>query len=493
MSTFKALVALAGICAFTACDNEEVVPDQMAISIAKQPEFVVTSGGHTLVSSLATRAGQEGVLLYFKKADCPDLYRQNFPAQKLYKEECEHVYECIKEDAALIAAGEAPKYEIAKNSFAYKNFYIVNAYSSKDHDAMGNHSNVAGDMHDLGINGVKITEFNTNTCIAACLVMTPLGLQQVTYDDSFGEKRNTYTVEDWKLFYIPEEGDQKYGYYIGMNAHLTKDATHGDGDFSDWVVKVIPAEIMLDPVDETNGSVEINVNVNDEHPEGDWIATKTSIHIRALSDVDIFIPVDKKYYCEADDMDISISHKQYDVVYNTQPHFVQKVIGGKILTFTVSYEDAGIHITTDGMCREILTFCQNEYADGVTFEVWNYFKDITRDDLKPMLDQAKVTFLDHNVKTYINAFAKRNFEITTPIHNKFNDAGQLVPYTDEACTKPLDPSLWTRVTPDDKDYIFLGVKNPWDCSVTPAEPFYKATYPDETDPALTDYNVVWTF
>ena len=488
---FKLFAAMCCAGFFTACTNDDLPDaDPMEISISKLPEFQIVSGGRMLVKSTpATRAGVEGNLLYFKKADCPDLFRENFPNQKLQKEECEHVYACIKEDAELIAAGQAPKYEVDKNSFTYKNFYIVSAYSAKDHDAKGGHSDVAGDMHDLALNGVYIKEFNTNTCVAADLIIAEDGLKQVTYDDSFGQKKQNVTVDDWKLFRIP--GDE-YGWYIGMDYHSAKEDLHGDGEFSDWVIKVIPAQPKVDPIDETNGEVEVNLNINDEHVMGDYVATKTSIHIRALTDVEIFIPVDKKYYCEADDMDISLSHKQMDIIYNTEPKFVQKTIGSQTVTFTVSYEDAGIRITTDGMCKDVLDFCQDQYYDGLTFEVWNYFKDIKREDLKALLDQSTITFLDNNPKTYINAFAKRVFEYNGPIYNKFNEQGQLEPYTDAECTQPLAKELWTRVTPDDKDYVFVGVKNPWDCKVAPVEPAYKATGKDEADSTLPNYNVTWT-
>lgn len=109
-----------------------------------------------------------------------------------------------------------------------------------------------------------------------------------------------------------------------------------------------------------------------------------------------------------------------------------------------------------------------------------------------MLDKATVTFLDHNPKTYVNAFAKVLYEYSGPIYNKFNDAGQLVPYTDAECTKQLDEKFWTRVNHDDKDYVFKGVKNPWDCTVNPVEPSYKATTPDNSDSTLPNYNVTWT-
>ena len=195
-------------------------------------------------------------------------------------------------------------------------------------------------------------------------------------------------------------------------------------------------------------------------------------------------------------MDISLSHKDVNVIYNTDPQVVTMNVGGTDVTLTVTYEDGGIRVTTDGIDKNVIDYCADAYADGITFEVWNYFKDITRDELKPMLDKSTVTFLDKNPKLYVNAFAKENgyetLEYSGPIYNKFNAEGQLVPYTDEACTQPLDQKYWTRLNPEDKDYVFIGVPNPWDSTVTPVEPSYKKTEKDYTDPTLPNYNVDYT-
>lgn len=490
MNVLKSMAAVAFVGLFAACENDDTniasVNNPFEISIAKQAELKVFSGGRTIAQSQQASRALEGNpdVLFFKSSNCPDLYKADFPEQKLYKEECDYVYACIKEDAALIAAGEAPKYEVDKNSFTDKAFYIVNAYSSKDHDAKGDHSNVAGDMHDLGINGQYVKEFNTNVCVAADLIITTEGLQDVTYDDSFGVKHEEYTESNWKLYNIPD-----YGYYIGMDYGTNKFGFEPDGDYSDWVIKLIPASPKADPIDETNGEVEINLSVNDEHSTGDYIATKLSVHIRALTDAEIFIPVDKAYYCVADDMDISLSHKAEDVIYNTEPQRIETEIAGTTVTFTVNYEDEGIRISTDGVNKAVIDYCAEKYADGITFEVWNYFKDITRDNLKPMLDLATVTFLDENPVLYVNAFAKLNGYSATPIYNKFNDAGQLVPYTDPECTQILDGMYWSREYEGCKDYIFVGEPNPWDCTVSPTEGSYKKSEKNNSDKMLDNYNV----
>lgn len=492
-TTIKALAAMALMGMFYACDNNDYVENtpELQFTVAKKPEFKVIAGGYTLAeqmnSGTRTAPGNPDVL-FFPKSHCPDLFRENFPNQVLPKEECEYVYACIKEDAELIKDGQQPKYEVDKSSFTKSAFYIVNAHSAKDHDAAGGHSSVAGDMHDLAINGQYIKEFNTNTCVSADLILIAHQgtLQDVTYDDSFGQKKQNYTISEWKLFNIPG-----YGYYVGMDYGSTKYGLDPDGEYSDWVIKIIPAEPKIDPVDE-NGQVEVNFSVNDEKESGDYVATKLSIHIRALTDAEVFIPVDKKYYCDVDDMDIALSHKEHDVIYKTEPQRIVTRIGESTVTLTVSYEDAGIRVKTDGVDKTVIDFCAGTYADGITFEVWNYFRDINRTQLKAMLDNSTITFLDQNPKLYVNAFAKVGGYSATPIYNKFNENGQLEPYTDSACTQPLDSKYWTRETPDSKDYIFVGQPNPWDCTVVPVEESYQQHKPDTSDKTLPNYNVDYT-
>lgn len=197
-----------------------------------------------------------------------------------------------------------------------------------------------------------------------------------------------------------------------------------DLDYNDCVFAMNPAQIVEGST--TDNSVEVNLSVNDKHEQGDYIATKLSIHVRALTDVDVFIPVPKNYYCQADDMDISASHEHLDIVYNTTPQYVDMKIGKSTVKMTVKYTDEGIHVTTDGVSEEVISYCDASYKDGITFEVWNYFnQNIDRPTLKGMLDKSTVTFLTKQPEAYINAFGRVNEQ-----------------------------------------------KNPWDCIVKPTNPSY---------------------
>lgn len=265
-----------------------------------------------------------------------------------------------------------------------------------------------------------------------------------------------------------------------------------DRDYNDCVFAMNPRQRVQgeDPVKPTTDCVEVNLSLNDEHETGDYIATKLSIHVRSITDVEVFLPVDKQYYCVADDMDISLSHREPNMTYNTDPQYVEMEIAGTKVTFTVRYEDEGIYAATNGVNQAVIDYCNENYGDGLTFEVWNYFKDITRDELKPMLDLSTVSFLTRNPALYINAFAQlRSYD--GPVYSKLVD-GQLFPYTDEACTILLDEQYWTRISPEAKDYIFVGTKNPWDCVVAPADSAYKPLAPVGDDTIVLNYNVMYS-
>lgn len=259
-----------------------------------------------------------------------------------------------------------------------------------------------------------------------------------------------------------------------------------DRDYNDCVFAIKYQAPEKDEPDETD-QVEVNLSLNDEHVNGDYVASKLSIHVRSITDVEVLLPIAKEYYCEADDMDISLSHREPNMKYNTDPQYVDMQIAGTTVTFMVQYEDEGIRVTTDGINQDVIDYCATNYGDGITFEVWNYFKDITREDLKPMLDNSTVTFLDHNPALYVNAFAKV-IDYEGAIYSKPNEAGQLVPYMDEECTQPLAEQYWTRPTPDSKDYVFVGEQNPWDCVVTPTDASYKKSG-EESTALSSNYNV----
>ena len=353
-------------------------------------------------------------------------------------------------------------------------------------------------------------------------------LTEPIYKAVYGDLAN-WNYDAFTYYYIEyPEGSGKTSCYLCFDYRMSKtdDAGdpfvyNGDGVYDDWVIKITHADgtdikkpgpdpdPTPDPDPVITDEVEINLSVNDEKEEGDYIATKLSIHIRALTDVEVFIPVTQEYYCDADDMAIVLSHKmdpnyQYsnpDQAEITNGYTYSYTIAGKTLTVTVTYEAEGIRVKTDGLTQEVLDYLQETYQDGFTVEVWNYFNDaipqtegstivrkpIDRTGLKPMLDQSTVTFTStEHPAYYVNAFAmlydyqKVDLRVYMGVDNK--------PYIDEACTEQLDTKYW-EANDDGTFKKFVGAMNAWDCTVTPPAAYTVETTHTGTTPA--DFNVIY--
>ena len=360
-------------------------------------------------------------------------------------------------------------------------------------------------------------------------------VEDPTYHDSWGNMDNT--KHDAYRFYVIEFNGEK-NLYLCYDYKTKKDSGEnlpGDKIYNDWVIKLIPAESEEEPeiieVPKTYDEVEVNLSVNDEKEEGDYIATKLSIHIRALTDVEVFIPVTKDYYCDVDDMAIVYSHKLdpnyqysnpgqsvlengYTYTYTVSGEYVkdgETLTANEAINVIVTYEDGGIRVKTQGMTQAALDYLQYVYQDGITFEVWNYFNSeitnealesipVTRADLKPMFDQSTVTFTANDHPTqYINAFAMLYDYKKVDLHvymkdNKpylldvtYNAEGRVI---NEAQTNTLlDQKYWVA-NEDGTFKEFVGVKNEWDCTVSPSNEWTKIKIDNGKNPA--DFNEIYT-
>lgn len=225
-------------------------------------------------------------------------------------------------------------------------------------------------------------------------------------------------------------------------------STQNDWDYNDWIIKISPAlpkgsdtadnypgvwKSVMDPTpgqpddetagnpsddDDQNGSdstvvpskttphVEVNLSVNDPVESGDFISSHLSIHVRAISDVEVFIPVPSVYYCSADDMEIVLSHKEEIFAYGKENHTVTYSVAGQTVGLTVAYEPEGIRVTTSGINEKVIDYCRQNFGDGITFEVWSYYNDTaSRELLKSYFDSSEVSFSDvDNIDFYVNAF-----------------------------------------------------------------------------------------
>lgn len=226
-------------------------------------------------------------------------------------------------------------------------------------------------------------------------------------------------------------------------------------------------------IDTDQAEVNLSVNAERENTENpyDYVATKLSIHLRYATDAEVFIPVPKDLYCDADDMAIVKNHAEGNYVYNTEPTTVSMTLDGNTVTLTVSYEDEGIRVKTEGMNAAVLAYTEANYNDGLTFEVWNYYNETAaRDDIKALADDSEVTFTS-TPGFYINGFNELP-KFDGKVYSKENaEDGLLYPYKDEDCKEPLETEYWTR--PNDKngdpskDYALVVEQNENDCVVVP--------------------------
>lgn len=164
---------------------------------------------------------------------------------------------------------------------------------------------------------------------------------------------------------------------------------------------------VMPEIPEFKDEVEVNLHADEK---GGTLESHLSIHVRAATDVEIFIPVPEEYYCEADDMLISQIHDKNHSIhggpYETTYVLQDKEDGSYIVTLNLEFVEGGIRIWTEGITQEVIDFCYKHYKDGINFEVWNYFEDdlLDLEGLKGYLNQATIKFLDKEPDAYINAF-----------------------------------------------------------------------------------------
>ncbi|MCH5319466.1 MAG: hypothetical protein J1E38_07145 [Paramuribaculum sp.] len=169
-------------------------------------------------------------------------------------------------------------------------------------------------------------------------------------------------------------------------------------------------EPQVPGVTEIPDHVEVNLEV-EEHQ--DYLASHLSIHVRAVTDVEVFIPVKDLYYVAADDMAIVEQHLDGYMIHGG-PEVTSWLINGQVVTLTVEFEENGIRVTTDGINDKVIDYLKEEIGDGLTFEVWNYYNaDVfgstmkeAQQGLRNYLEEniSTVKFLDNEPSLYVNAF-----------------------------------------------------------------------------------------
>ncbi len=439
------VAAIAAVCSVlvTSCSNEinvDALPSDpesdQEIKLVKSPEFKLSSGSLLNATFNATQDAQVNVN-YFKIQDFgggkSDWMKNQYPVLYSYFDNApsktDRDEQVSQAEYQAVMAYLAAHPNEGSTTCDLTTYFIQNVGSSKaqyhlpfmNGDNVHHYADITGgnQMDYIEFNSIHINDYNAVWGPRALCVNIPL--VNPRYHDSY---YNT-TQENHYRFYVIEYNGKKnlylcfdYATYKYDNGLLDY---KGDGVYNDWVIKIIPGDgseiapdepdpVIPDPV--IPDHVEINLSLNDKHEEGDWIHTKLSIHIRAVTDVEVFIPVASEYYCALDDMDIVISHQLDLVKYIPQPttenYTIVNANNGESyqVSATVAFESNGIRITTQGMTAELQEYLQETYGDGLTFEIWNYYNvdSTNREQLKPFLDQSTVTFTS-DPTLYVNAFA----------------------------------------------------------------------------------------
>ena len=463
------------------------------------------------------------------------------------------------------------------NSVNWDNYWVHQVYKGTEHYKDGYNGDVWGSnqMNHLlaysysgkeyahikdfnsGDNQTTYTDDETSEIYLGTMLMKNMGTEiddtpQFLYHNSTDSKyHNQYVIIPGSVI----DPSLSAYYYVGFDFYATTPegqeanknmSVERNWVFNDWIVRISPAELKDStptppdpptpptpptPDDEEVDEVEVNLSVNDEKEADDYIATKLSIHIRSLTDVEVFIPVERDYYCDVDDMAIVLSHN-LDINYQYSNPGQASIQNGYTYTYTVAgeyvkdgetftaneeihvfvtYEEGGIRVKTQGMTQAALDYLQYTYNDGITFEVWNYFNSeiindaletipVTRADLKPMFDQSTVTFTasDHP-KQYVNAFAMLYEYRKVDLHVYMKDNK---PYLLDVTTNaegvvisetPTDNLLASQYWVANEDGTFkefVGAKNEWDCIVSPSDEWTKVKTNNGKSPA--NYNEIYT-
>lgn len=203
--------------------------------------------------------------------------------------------------------------------------------------------------------------------------------------------------------------------------------------------------------DDHTNEVEVNLGIATKGEEKDskYNESHLSIHVRSAVDVDLFIPMPLELVCPADDMEIVKKHLAGEMAHggafeNAETDSDGKVImqGGLLskMTYMIPNPDGGtwdvsiyveyvaagtesahgetftqegIHIWTEGLegNTELMDYLQENYGDGITFEIWNYYdEESTLEQLKGYLDKTTISFIGGLPDYFINAFGKVNYE-----------------------------------------------------------------------------------
>lgn len=159
-----------------------------------------------------------------------------------------------------------------------------------------------------------------------------------------------------------------------LTGKSTKDATEVPGIDEDTSKENKKENII---VPNLNDSIVVDIH-QQEHQT--WDEIKTSVHIRDLVDsIKIRIPIEGKFVCESDDM--AIRYYEYFGTVEQSYSYVK---------VEIKHNSSSIDITikvNPNYVKELI----DKDGDGLTIELHNYIKDLTKEEIYELLKQSTCT------------------------------------------------------------------------------------------------------
>ncbi len=304
--------------------------------------------------------------------------------------------------------------------------------AGKDHNGAQHYvDNGSAHIDYIYFGDIHVNDYNANYGPRAFVNGCNLKDNEPSYHESWGDK-DQQKYNHYQYYYITYNGQKNL--YLGFDYTTEKNSgekVEGDGIYDDYVIKIVaasedkshpspapaptptptpeptptptpepsptptpeptptptpdptPAPTPDDPSTDAKPNVEVDFNVKHDNETYGRNETKLSIHVRDTVDVEVFIPIAKEYYCEKDDMLIVERHEAGYYVHNGQidpetgkaysSETLSMNIAGDDITLTISYEADGIRVKTKGIGANALKYCREQFGDGITFEISNYF------------------------------------------------------------------------------------------------------------------------
>lgn len=260
---------------------------------------------------------------------------------------------------------------------------------------------------------------------------------------------------------------------------------------------------------------------------GDYRAAKVSVFMYTPTDLTLFMPIEATYFCYNGKTQLeAIAKSDYSALSTSAQgrnklSKLTKIYGEAALTYnvddnssvvaTVSFgmkEDGteGIELSIVGVNQDVLSELKRIYNEGLTVEVWVYFKNtISRSSMRNHFNEGATVTFSNKPAIYGNVFTKvKNY--LQKVYGKIDaETGMMIPYKDAELTQKLESKYWVRPAQEDGtpslDYLLTCHRYEWDCTVAYSGVEYKkmlrndASVPDDVETKFyvlpNNYNVYY--